>query len=963
MLFIGILWVYAMMPTSETYGANEDTNTFLTTSTYRDIYQTWVTQGFAHIPSQEIFSPETFYTTQPLEAYENQVVLKWEYESQFKINTFIHDEGLYLLRLRYVSQTTSIKPIQFRLFVNGELPYDEASRFKLKTLWSQNEIIQQDRFGNDIVPESYQVYQPIDFILEDNVGLYEDPLYVYLHEGINSLTFDLIDGEAYIFEVGFETLETLDSYMNPETYASSNQHVLIEGEDFTIKSDPSIRGGSHREPYVTPFSLMESRLNILDGQTFNRGRQSVYYDVTIETDGYYYITFKALQNASVNTSVFRDITINGEYPFVEAKGIEFTYNRTFQHRTLGNETYDFKFYLPAGHHQIGIHTNISMYQNLYLNTLEIMSNINALTLDIQKITGNQLDENRDWNITDYLPDLVSTLQNLTFDIKALYDDWTSIHSEQTSPTTTALKLSYERMQKLLEDPNELPRNLNDLSIGSGSVLALIGTILPQLIESPLSIDSIYIHEDIDDLPSLRAPFFTRLWVNIQRFFLSFFSDQYNDEASDDELEVWVNRGRAYVDLMQQMADTLYTPETNQKVRISIMPDENKLILANAADAQPDIAVGIAAWRPFEFSIRGSLHDLRTFDDFYDVASRFESGSFTGLIYQEGVYALPDTQNFQLLFYRKDVLSNLDLDVPNTWNDVIEMLPELQRFGLNFYIPLANNAAFKSFDTTFPWIVQHGGSLYSENGFSVAYDDPKTLEAIKTMTDLFKIYSLPVEVGSFYQRFRYGDLPIGVGDFGMYVQLLNAAPEISGLWDIALIPGVYNETTDTINRSFVGASTVNVIFEASTLKDEAWDFLNWWSDTETQVIYSERLITTYGPEFLWNTANKEAFENMSWDRNHQSIILEQWQYVYDPIKVPGSYMVERELSNIWNRVVYDGVNIRTAVEDATVIVDREITRKMTEFGYLNTDGVIIKNYFIPTDTTIIDWRIEHDNTRR
>lgn len=43
-----------------------------------------------------------------------------------------------------------------------------------------------------------------------------------------------------------------------------------------------------------------------------------------------------------------------------------------------------------------------------------------------------------------------------------------------------------------------------------------------------------------------------------------FSEQYNDEASDDELEVWVNRGRAYVDLMQQMADTLYTPETNQK---------------------------------------------------------------------------------------------------------------------------------------------------------------------------------------------------------------------------------------------------------------------------------------------------------------------------------------------------------------------------------------------------------------
>jgi len=66
-------------------------------------------------------------------------------------------------------------------------------------------------------------------------------------------------------------------------------------------------------------------------------------------------------------------------------------------------------------------------------------------------------------------------------------------------------------------------------------------------------------------------------------------------------------------------------------------------------------------------------------------------------------------------------------------------------------------------------------------------------------------------------------------------------------------------------------------------------------------------------------------------------------------------VERELSNIWNKVVYDGVNIRTAVEDASVIVNREIIRKMTEFGYLNDDGVIIKNYFIPDNETILNWR--------
>jgi len=67
------------------------------------------------------------------------------------------------------------------------------------------------------------------------------------------------------------------------------------------------------------------------------------------------------------------------------------------------------------------------------------------------------------------------------------------------------------------------------------------------------------------------------------------------------------------------------------------------------------------------------------------------------------------------------------------------------------------------------------------------------------------------------------------------------------------------------------------------------------------------------------------------------------------------MVERELSNIWNRVVYDGVNLRTAIEDGMVIANREITRKMIEFGYLDTQGNVIKPYLIPTPQTLIDWR--------
>jgi hypothetical protein len=68
------------------------------------------------------------------------------------------------------------------------------------------------------------------------------------------------------------------------------------------------------------------------------------------------------------------------------------------------------------------------------------------------------------------------------------------------------------------------------------------------------------------------------------------------------------------------------------------------------------------------------------------------------------------------------------------------------------------------------------------------------------------------------------------------------------------------------------------------------------------------------------------------------------------------MQERELSNAWNRIVFDGVNPRVAIDSSVLIVNREITRKMEEFGYLQ-DGVLVKEFKIPTIETVQRWMDE------
>jgi ABC-type glycerol-3-phosphate transport system substrate-binding protein len=491
---------------------------------------------------------------------------------------------------------------------------------------------------------------------------------------------------------------------------------------------------------------------------------------------------------------------------------------------------------------------------------------------------------------------------------------------------------------------------------------LISNQLDPLLKQPLIVDAIYIHSADQELPRADANVFQNLRVGIARFFLSFVDSSYAEKASEDELEVWVNRSRQYVDLIQKITDDEFTRTTGIKVKISLISDDSKLLLANSANQQPDVAMGISAWIPNEYGMRGMLYDISQSEGFSEVISVYNPEQLIPMTYNNQLFGLPETENFFVLFYRKDILEQLQLTVPNTWDDVLGMLPVLRRYGMSFYVPLSNSSSLKSFDATAPFIYQFGGSIYAEDGLSSGLDQENTIEAMTFMTDLYREYAMPYQVPSFFNSFRYASIPIGIGDFGMYLQLMNAASDIRGLWDIALVPGieheVYNETsgmTETvINRSMGGAQQASIIFDKSTKKDEAWSFLSWWMSTETQNNFADTLINTLGTRYLWNTANLEAFENMRWQEDHKAVILEQWEHLREVPKIPGSYIIEREISNTWTSVVYEDANLRSSISDAIIKIDKEVARKMIEFGYLDRQGNIIKPFILPTKEDILRW---------
>ena len=418
----------------------------------------------------------------------------------------------------------------------------------------------------------------------------------------------------------------------------------------------------------------------------------------------------------------------------------------------------------------------------------------------------------------------------------------------------------------------------------------------------------------------------------------------------------MGRSRQYCNTLQKLADSSeYLKQKGVKVKVVLLPDEGKIILSNAAGRTPDVACGVSTWIPNEYGMRGAIQDLRVFSDYSSAIQDFNSNQLIPLIYDNQLFGLPETENFYVLYYRTDLLNQLGLEVPNTWDDVIDCLPILDRYGMDFYIPLSANVSSKSYDATAPFIWQNDGQLYDVENLKSGIDDENTIKALQFMTDLYKEYSLPYQVSNFFNEFRYGNMPMGIADYGTYLQLLNAAPEIRGLWGISVVPGT--ERNGEVYRYMSGGQQASMMFKDSERKEDAWEFMKWWASADTQLEFSNKMINTYGRKYLWNTANQKAFKQLSWDKDDKAVILEQWSWLREVAKIPGSYIIEREISNIWNQVVFNDANLRSAVSDSIIKQDKEIGRKMQEFGYMDEQGNVLRTYIYPTEQSIQKWKDE------
>ncbi len=857
-------------------------------------------------------------------------------------------DGIYFVNFDYISYDESVLPVEFSMKVDGAFPFYECRSLKFESTWKPNEPA-YDRYDNEVVTVPTKQVQWESKYLMDSSYRHARPLALELTAGKHELTINVNEGNFLLGNISlcapFETPE----YTGSET-AEGAELIPIQGEDYAYTNDSSIHSVVEYDTSIDPYETSDTVLNALDSDSFASAGQRVTYEFEVEKAGYYYIAANYRQSDKTDFPVFVDVAIDGVIPNKAFESYKMAYTTKYRTSTMTDDEGNYlSVYLDEGVHTISYTISMENVCAVMESLEEIMSGVNDLALEITKVAGTNSDKYRDLKLTRYIPNLTETLYGYADQLYELEKSALPYsESKKNVAVMSSMIIAAEQLISLGDEPDEIPYRVKELATSSNSANQYLANTIDSLMENGIAIDRIYIYQEDAKLP--KAPgFFSSAWMNVKRFVASFTEQAYSTSNTNPEhLQVWVNRSNQYIQIMQKMIDESFTPETGIEVDISVMPDQYKLVLSNSSGSAPDVATGINYTVPYELAVRGALVDMAQFDDFREAATPYEPGFFmTGTI-GDSVYAMPETMNFWVLYYRTDVMEKLGLEVPQTMDDVIDMLPELQMRGLNFYYPTAGMITMRNFHGTTPLIVQNGGSLYYEDAASgTALGSEESVAGMTQLTELFTIYDMDVNVDNFYQHFRNGDLPIGIADFGTYNLLTNAAPELSSSWEISLIPGTLQED-GSINRSTCGCAESSVIFKSDEEREaKAWEFVKWWSSTDVQAQFGQTIQITYGDEYMWATANQEAFKQLPWDTDDKEVITQFAANVVDVARVPGTYMLEREISNAFNDIVVNGNTAQTRIDKAVKTIDREIDRKLEEFGFNDSNGDVIEEYRIPT----------------
>lgn len=854
----------------------------------------------------------------------------------------------YVLTVEYLPLAGKNTKIERELKIDGEYPFTEARNIEfVRTFEEVKDAVKKDENGNEYFNGVTEVFQWTRYSVSDNYGYYNEPFSFYLTKGEHTLTLNSIKEPMAISLIEFGPERTMPAYSDYLADAKEKGAVQLKGESLVIEAEKSryisdtvlYPGFDRSSPDTTPVSAFNVRLNMISGTQWQQAGQWILWDTDVAKDGLYKISFRVRQNYNDGLFTTRKLYIDGEIPFKQAENVTFKYDSTWQIVNAGGSE-PFYFYLTKGRHTLKLQNTLGSMAEILVVVDEILRNLNNDYIDIMTITGPVPDRLRDYKLEKLIPDTVKDLKIQSDLLYKILEKVKSISGIKGSYLSSIERIALECRQ-MSNEPAKIPKLFDTFKNDLGSLALWLTNSQLQ----PLDIDKIYVSSSDLEISAANSNIFQVFRHKIVVFLSSFFNDINSFKLSKDKdsIKVWlgsgISTGRDQAMIMKKMIEDTFTPEEKVAVDFQLVAP-GSLLPASLSGRGPDIALRIGATDSMNFALRGAVLDISKFSDFKNVTTQFHESALVPLSYSGKSYALPETQSFPVMFYRKDILQTLGINPPETWDDVYDILPVLQRNNMDFVIPVTNFSSNEAFGISgnqtnglksyAMLLFQRNAELYREDGKYSALDGKIQTEVFKQWTSLFRDYKLPIAY-EFANRFALGEIPVGIADYTVYNSLMVYFPEIKGLWAFKEVPGT-KQADGTINHAVPGDVSGAIIMKNTKNEDASWKFLKFWTNTKSQVRFGQEMESMLGPSARWPSANVDAVKQTAWNTQDLKTLISQYQYVKGVPEVPGGYYTTRYLDMAFRRVVYYRDNAKDTLLSNVRIINEELLTKRREFGF-------------------------------
>ena len=793
--------------------------------------------------------------------------------------------------------------------------------------------------------------------------------------GMVDITFESVNEPMALSQLTLLPYEATYSY---EAYRKALKDMGISDAQGTsiikIEAESPIKTSSNvvypvedrASALTSPVDPSVQLLNTIGGEKWATPGQWVEYSFSVDSSGWYdiYTRFKQSYLDGMFTSRALTITTNygndveayvsdhdntaGYYnglPFSEASGLRYDYSADWQVTKLtstGNlDDQSYQLYFEEGVvYTINLKVTFGTMSATIREIDRILNALNDAYLSIVQYTGPTPDAYRDYNFYRMLPDTLDVLFAEKESIQNLSDFLREGAGVSSTYTGTCDKLVDLIGKMVVRGGEGIASGLSNFKAYSGG----IGTFLGDVKTQPLQIDYLMIQSATAEAPQATPNFLQAFAHEIKSFFWTFFRDynsmgtSENYDTNPDIVVVWLPSGRDQANVVRNMTVNGFTQQTGTAVNLKLV-NGGTLLPSILAGMGPDVYHGLGDDTVINYAIRGAIMELENMEKeegdtpeeaaqkFKAVLSNFNEAALTVFRVPDAdndmhYYGLPESQSFSMMFLRLDILNEIEIEIPKTWDDLYVAQSKLQSHNMEIGV----GADYM------PFLYQGGGSIWADGGMRINLDSEIALSAFNKMCNMFTQYSFPYDYSG-ANRFRTGEMPILIAGYtGLYNQLKVFATELDGCWTFVPVPGtLIDAETNEIDNHTLSASSALVMVSGAKHIEDAWEYMKWYTGAEAQTTYANEMVAIMGESAKHATANREALKSMPWTYDELVEVEKQFDNLLAIENYPGFYYVGRHTSFAFLAAYNDDKDPIAEVLRYVNTINAEITRKREEFN--------------------------------